>query len=378
MLDFTLFFKPASDVQSGEGSLKDSIIHYPESSDQIERHSICLFHVNEYRGKSEDSNPIVDFRTPLYNLYPGQDWKLKVYDLGNMNPGETIEDTYYAVQKVVSELLKISCIPVIVGGSMDLLHACSVGFEVTEQLINICAIDEKISLGRPEDPISSKGYLSNLLLRRPCYLFNHATIGVQPNRNSVLERDLYDKLYFDECRLGSFNSDFKLAEPMLRNADIIGFNLDAIKASERMVNYGNPNGFNIEQSCQIAKYSGISDKLSCFGIFNPSISQGQDHEIIAHIIWYFFDGFENRKGDFPVGSKKDYMRFTVVMDNEFQELVFYKSNKSDRWWMEVPYPPTEQVKFERHHLVPCNQLDYENAMRSELPDLWWRTYQKLG
>jgi hypothetical protein len=185
-------------------------------------------------------------------------------------------------------------------------------------------------------------------------------------------------LYFDTCRLGAFNSDFKLAEPMLRNSDIIGVNLDSIKASERMSLIGNPNGFTVEQSCQIAKYSGISDKLSCFGIFNPIHTLSQDAAIVAHIVWYVLDGIAARKGDFPIGSKKEYMRFTVVMDNEFQELVFYKSNKSDRWWMEVPYPPSEHVKFERHHLVPCNQHDYENAMKNELPDLWWSTYQKLG
>jgi len=321
---------------------------------------------------------MLDFRSACYSLFPGQDWNMKIYDLGDMSPGASLTDTYFAVQTVVGELIKNSCIPVLVGGSMDLLHAVSVGYEVTEQLINICAIDERISLGKPDEEITSDGYLSSLLLRRPCYLFNHATIGLQPNRNNPMNLDLYDKLYFDVCRLGAFNADFKLAEPILRNSDIIGMNLEALKASERMVEEGNPNGFTVEQFCQIAKYSGISDKLSCFGIFNPVHALGQDSAIVAHTLWYLVDGIESRKGDFPIGSKKEYMRFTVIMDNEFQELVFYKSNKSERWWMEVPYPPSEQVKFERHHLVPCDQQDYENAMKNELPDLWWRTYQKLG
>jgi hypothetical protein len=103
-----------------------------------------------------------------------------------------------------------------------------------------------------------------------------------------------------------------------------------------------------------------------------------DAAIIAHSIWYFLEGVESRKGDFPIGSKKDYLRFTVVLDDTNQELVFYKSNKSDRWWLEVPYPPNEFSKFERHHLVPCNQFDYDNAMNNELPNIWWKTYQKLG
>ncbi len=378
MLDLTLFFQPPASVNTTEGSLYHNIHFFPESITEIDRNSICIFHVNEYRGKGEENQPMLDFRSACYSLFPGQDWNMKIYDLGDMSPGASLTDTYFAVQTVVGELIKNSCIPVLVGGSMDLLHAVSVGYEVTEQLINICAIDERISLGKPDEEITSDGYLSSLLLRRPCYLFNHATIGLQPNRNNPMNLDLYDKLYFDVCRLGAFNADFKLAEPILRNSDIIGMNLEALKASERMVEDGNPNGFTVEQFCQIAKYSGISDKLSCFGIFNPVHAHGHDSAIVAHTLWYLIDGIESRKGDFPIGSKKEYMRFTVIMDNEFQELVFYKSNKSERWWMEVPYPPSEQVKFERHHLVPCDQQDYENAMQNELPDLWWRTYQKLG
>ena len=59
-------------------------------------------------------------------------------------------------------------------------------------------------------------------------------------------------------------------------------------------------------------------------------------------------------------------------------IVFYKSNISARWWMEVPYPPIDNVKFERHHMVPCNKEDYDFALVGEIPDLWWKTYQKLG
>jgi hypothetical protein len=34
--------------------------------------------------------------------------------------------------------------------------------------------------------------------------------------------------------------------------------------------------------------------------------------------------------------------------------------------------------YERHHMVPCDSRDYELAMQNEMPDLWWKTYQKLG
>lgn len=378
MLDFSLFLVPFEKEEYLEGQLGERVCFDATSTEEVERNSLCIVHVKEYRNHPRLTAGNAEFRKVLYRLYLTQNWKVKLYDLGDINPGESVEDTYFALQTLVAELVKINCIPLVVGGSMDLMHALSVGFEITEQLINLCAVDERLNLGRPEDPISSDGYLSSLLLRRPCFLFNHATIGVQPNRNPGQEMALYDKLYFDMCKLGAFSSDFRLAEPHLRNADVIGMNLDALKASERQIKEGNPNGFTLEQFCRIAKYAGISDKLSCFGVFNLLDEDSYDSALVAHSLWYFIEGFEERKGDFPVGSKKDYLRFTVVMENEFKELVFYKSNKSERWWMEVPYPPTESTKYERHHLVPCDKLDYDNAMNNEIPDLWWRTYQKLG
>jgi hypothetical protein len=46
--------------------------------------------------------------------------------------------------------------------------------------------------------------------------------------------------------------------------------------------------------------------------------------------------------------------------------------------MEVPYPPSNGKKYERHHIVPCDWEDYDNAMKNEIPDLWWKTYYKLS
>jgi hypothetical protein len=96
------------------------------------------------------------------------------------------------------------------------------------------------------------------------------------------------------------------------------------------------------------------------------------------MIWYFLDGVSLRFGDFPMGTKKGYLKFTVFLEEIDHEVIFYKSPKSERWWMEVPYPPSEGVRFDRHHMVPCNKSDYDNALQGEIPDLWWRTYQKLG
>ena len=353
--------------------------YFPE----LEKGGVALIYVPEYRngnaffqGKENDL-----FRSYFYDLFVGEHWSFPLYDLGTILPGGSIEDTYFAVEQVVAELVKVGVIPLVVGGTQDLTFALYKGYGKLEQMVNICSIDSKLDLGNPEGDLNKDGYLSHMMLERPCYLFNHANIGCQAPFVSAEELILFDKLYFDICRLGEFNADFKIAEPHLRNADLLSLDLTSLKSHDfRGEYYDSPNGFSSDQICQIAKYAGISDKLTSFGIFNfyPVGLQKSSHHLLAQIFWYFIDGVSMRKGDFPIGSKKDYVKFSVNLDDFKDEIIFYKSNKSERWWMEVPYPPQDQVKYERHHMIPCDYSDYEMAMKNEIPNLWWKTYQKLG
>lgn len=385
MKDLSIYFSQLSEDQKyPDQKIGGGIERYTNDSfPEVKPGSIALFYVPEFRGNSEVSDEVnnENFRHFFYNLNFGSDWKLPIYDLGNILPGKDLNDTYFAVSQVIAELVKNKIIPILIGGSQDLTLAMYKGYEQLEQMVNLCCVDHQLDLGNPEEAISSDGFLSHLLLQRPCYLFNHANIGLQAPFASKTEFDLFEKLYFDVCRLGEFNADFKKAEPFLRNSDILSIDFTSIRASElRQSSYLSPNGFYADQICQIAKYAGISDKLTSFGVFNylPETSAGSPSYLLAQMIWYFMDGVSQRKGDFPIGSKKDYMKFTIHLDDFKDEIIFYKSNKSERWWLEVPYPPQKGVKYERHHLIPCEKRDYDNAMKNELPDLWWKTYQKLG
>ena len=386
MKDISIYFSPLERTEE-QNTLKigGSVqCHTENGFPEIDKSGVAILYVPEFRGdKGVSGNEInpEKFRAFLYDLYLGLDWNMPIYDLGNILPGNELNDTYFAVAQVVAELVKKKVVPVVIGGSQDLTIALYKGYEKLEQTINLCCVDHKLDLGDPELDTHSDGFVSQLLLQRPCYLFNHANIGLQAPFASKAEFDLFDKLYFDICRLGEFNSDFKKAEPHLRNSDILSVDFRSIRASELLnVNYSSPNGFYADQMCQITKYAGISDKLTSFGIFNylPEKHPGTTSFMVAQMIWYFMDGVSQRKGDFPIGSKKDYLKFTVHLEEIKEDLIFYKSNRSERWWMEVPYPPKQGVKYERHHLVPCDKEDYELAMNSEIPNLWWKTYQKLG
>ena len=386
MNDISIYFEPVSieGVVFEEGSLGESNSIYTNSFPELKKGDIAFFYVPEYRGvisEKELKGKRDSFRYHFANLYPSFNWKKNIADLGNIKPGKTIEDTYFAVSNVVAELVKHEVVPIIIGGGQDLTYAQFKGYEKLEQTVNLVSIDNQFDLGLPEKTITSTGYLSHIILHQPSFLFNYSNIGYQSYFIKPSELELFESMYFDACRLGAFNQDFKIAEPLIRNCDILSFDLLAIRTSDFYSIWNNsPNGFYGEQACQIARYAGLSDKLTSFGLYNllpEANSHASADHLVAQIIWHLIEGINNRKKDFPVGNKSGYSKYRVTIQEFKDEIVFYKSDRSERWWMEVPYPPKSGSRFERHHMVPCNYEDYITASQNEIPDLWWKTYQKL-
>ena len=188
-------------------------------------------------------------------------------------------------------------------------------------------------------------------------------------------------LYFDIYRLGKIRNNLEDAEPLTRNADMITVDISSIRQSDAPAS-GNasPNGFYGEEICQIMRYAGLSDKLSSIGFYelNPELDiNNQTAHLVAQMIWYFIDGYYNRKHDHPYKDKDEYIKYTVSIKNHKDQLIFYKSKKSERWWMDVPVKTNYKSIYERHHLVPCSYNDYEVACKDDIPDRWWQAYQKL-
>ncbi len=323
-------------------------------------------------------------REKLYLLNEGS-YKTKIVDLGNIRQGATVTDTYIALKTVVSELVKKDIIPIIIGGGQDLTYAQYMAYEDLEQKVDLVIVDSHFDL---DDDIStgsiettSISYLNKIFLHDPNYLFNYSNMGYQTYFASQESLRVMDKLYFDVHRLGELTGNIAVAEPIIRNAGMISFDIGAVRASDAMGNANaSPNGFYGEEACQIARYAGFNDKLTSIGFyeFNPAYdNNGQTAMLLAQMIWYFIDGVYNRKKDFPLNPKSQYLIYKTSLKHEEHELVFVKSKKSDRWWMQVPYP-TAGSKNERFHLVPCLYDDYKTAVSGEMPDLWWRTYQKLN
>jgi len=167
-------------------------------------------------------------------------------------------------------------------------------------------------------------------------------------------------------------------EPILRDADMVSIDVSVLRMSDAPAHaQASPHGFYGEQLCQIARYAGVSDKVSSIGFYelNPHYDVNhQTAQLVAHAIWYFIEGYYNRKDDSPQ-EDNNYYRFTVKLEEVDHEIIFWKSKRTERWWMEMPFRNT---KFSREqHLIPCSFADYQLACNEELPDKWMKYFTKM-
>ncbi len=317
-----------------------------------------------------------NIRKYLYQLFPGN-WHSNIVDMGNIPQGNETEDTFFIVQEIISLLLKKDITPIIIGGSHDITYANYRAYDTLEKTVNMVAVDNRFDLGEMEQSITSQNYLHKIVMEKPNNLFNYCNIGFQTFFNSQEEIDLLDKLYFDSYRLGEVTKDISMVEPIFRDTDIVSIDLGAVRGSDAPANNNAvPNGFYGEEICSIARYAGISRKVSSFGIYEYNEkfdNRDQTAHLIAQMIWYFIEGYNLRVKEYPFESKKNYKKYIVLVEDEI--INFYKSDKSDRWWMEITLPSN---KIKNSTLVPCTYQDYLTANNQVFPERWLKTFRKLN
>lgn len=307
---------------------------------------------------------------------------LHIADLGNIAAGAEVRDTYFAVIEALQQVLDKDCTVLLLGGSDDLVFPIYKAYEVLGRVINICSVDSRFNL-EGGDNINSNNYLQHIILQQPNYLFDYINLGYQTYFVGSEMVQLMDELKFSTLRLGEMQGNLERAEPMVRYSDVVAVDVSAVRQSDAPAAADpSPHGLYGEQLCQIARYAGMSDKTSCFGLFEAVPGRdrdGQTAHMMAHAAWFFIEGFCYRQNDFPSRDKQSYKRFAVQMSENGMEIAFYKSLKSDRWWMEVPCNDNERrERYQRHTLIPCSYHDYQRAMENEIPELWWHYYNRLN
>ena len=299
---------------------------------------IAIIGVSEYRNSTDfigDDFSLNEIRKTFYNFYPGN-WSTNLADLGNLILGENVEETYGRLISLFSILFEKRIIPIIIGGSQDLLYANYRAYDGLKNTVNIVNIDPIFDIGDSSKPTNNLSYVSKIILEKPHNLFNYSNLGFQTFLNSQEEIDLMNNLHFESYRLGDLSDKISISEPVLRDADIVAIDLKSIKSSDVSLKQRfSPSGFSEKEICALSRYAGISNRVSSFGVYEytPSVDNEMTEMLISQMIWYFIEGVNCRVSDCDFTNIDEFSKFDLIVEN--YELNFYFDKLTSRWWIEI-------------------------------------------
>lgn len=385
-MDLNDYFRPVSIEKPNHLFLnqdntvgRNITVHTPNSPiGDINSFNIAILGIPEDRnspnkGSSQAPDRIRDKFYQLCQFPP----KVKLIDLGNLVPGTSPQDTYFAVSDLVIELVNKNIFPILLGGSQDITYGAYLAFEKMKKPVNLVTIDSRIDLSGRGNEFTSQTYLSKVL--SGSYIHDYTNIGHQIYFSDQDDLDYLKKSFFDAFRLGIARSAMSEMEPVLRDATMISIDVCAIRQSDAPGHFSaTPNGFYGEEICKLSMYAGLSDRLSALGIFevNPEYDiNNQTSHLSAQALWYFIDGFAKKRTEQPNEKARGFREYIVHLNDIDQDLVFYKSMKTNRWWIKTPVLKTTPGFPE---FISCSYEDYQKASNQEIPDRWWKAYQKFN
>lgn len=346
---------------------------------ETSKFELALVFVDTKRDSGNKVGSTQQIREELYRLKKPVK-NIRIADLGNLKTGKSINETLFLLQEVCSFLFHQKINVVVIGGSQYLTLSGFRAFEEFENNINLVHIDSKIDLSEQPENFEKSFYLSNIIDNEASHIYNVSCLGYQSYLTDQKQIGLLNKLYFEHLRLGHIRTNLEQIEPTIRDGDMLSFDISAVRLSDAPAQYdGSPNGFYAEEACRIARYAGISDRNQLFGLYEIDADFDKNRQTVklgAQIIWHYFDGYIHRKHEFPLASIEDCTKYSVQIDEIDFPIVFYKSEKSGRWWLEVKSINNEDNNVNAI-VVSCSYNDYLTASKNEIPDRWWINFKKL-
>lgn len=226
------------------------------------------------------------------------------------------------------------------GGNVDLVHMLS-----SQQKQKVTFVSNTLP---PSDQISEQ----------------HTFLSYQRHLCEYKSLKYVEEFCPDSLSLGQMKSHPHLIEPILRDTEILYIHLNALRSAEIPgLSSAWPSGLNTEELCQIAKYAGHSLQLKtiiidCGDITEQTFEIGS--KLVAELYWYLMEGLKMKQSDHP-GLNTNISEYVVNMAEFDTELVFVKSNISQRWWLKLEENDTNPF-------LSCAQEEYQQSIRSEVPE----------
>jgi len=356
-------------------------VHTPDHPiRELDKHQVALIGVPvDTNGFIKGSKEAPDqVRSKLYQLRKINS-NLKIYDLGNIKNGGSINDTYFALRDIILELLERDIIAIIIGGSQDLSRGVFLALEKQKGLHQILTVDSMLDFSLNEDSLNSRNYLNQIVNTSGLKQFCVTNLGHQAYFVTEKQLQQLEKSYLESIRLGEARKEIRQAEPLIRDSRFISIDMGAVRHADAPgATLASPNGFFGDELCQLTRYAGLSEHTSILGFFelNPSSDiNGQTAHLAAQSVWYFLEGLTHRIRENPIDTPEHIKKFIVTLNAAGHDIIFHKSTLSERWWMEIPVKnPDSGYNF----FVSCSYEDYQQASNQEIPDRWWRFLNRLS
>jgi formiminoglutamase len=350
------------------GQLGKTMQVYDEQFPDLDEADIVLIGCGEQRGSGLDGVyglAADNIRKYFYSLYYWHN-DIRLADIGNIKIGSSQADSYAALKTVVQELINERKTVIILGGSHDLTLAQYRAYTENKKLIEACCVDALIDLDM-DSPYANDNFLMEMLTDEPNFIHHYNHIGFQSYYVHPQMLETMDRLRFDCYRVGSVKENIEEMEPVIRNCNLLSFDISAIANAYAPANILSSNGFDGEQACVLMRYAGMSPNINTIGIYNYFPEQDRDNltaKQIAQMIWYVFDGRSRGRKEAALDEKDSFNEYHTAFAEV--ETTFLQSKKTGRWWMQLP----------DRHFIACSYKDYMLASSNEIPERWLRAQER--
>lgn len=374
MEDFKDFLLPVSlsmlndDQGYTEGQLGKHVLLYDEEMPDVSGVDLVILGIQENRGTGRNipvDNAADIIRKHLYQLHYWHS-EITIADIGNVEKGNTINDSYAAIKTMIIELLLKEKTVILLGGSHDIMLAQYYAYRDMNKQVEATCIDAMIDL-KGDSHLRCENFLMEMLTAEPSMVRHYNHLAFQSYFVHPRMLETLDKLRFDCYRVGMVTENIEAMEPLLRNTDMLGFDISAIKNSDAPANTNCPNGLSGVEACMLSRFAGMSNKLSSFGIYGYNASDDIEEltaKQISQLLWYFIDGRQKLKQEASLDELQHFNEYHTVFAEI--ETSFLQSKKTQRWWMKMP-----DKKY-----IACSYQDYVQASNNEIPERWLRVQER--
>jgi arginase family enzyme len=340
---------------------------YDEEFPSLDKADVVLVGCGETRGAGRqhthtDAPDAV--RAAFYALHYWHN-EISFADIGNIKTGENLQDTYAALRMVVQELLELGKRVVIIGGSHDMMLAQYEVFAGLQQVVEVANIDATIDINT-ESVVPAETFLMPLLTNEPNFVKQYNHIGFQSYYVHPAMLETIDKLGFDCYRVGKVKENMEEIEPVIRNADLVAFDIAAIQHSYAPANWLSTNGFTGEEACTLLQYAGMGNAktVGIYGYLPSQDVHGLTAKQISQMLWYYTDGLHKAKYEAIPGDEHGFIEYRIAFGEV--DSLFLRSKRTGRWWMQLP----------DRRFIPCSYSDYVLASQNEIPERLIRAVER--